>query len=554
METYNGHVRTPQDAIVLFEACRLGLLPRVQRRLSEKERQLIKSGSVFVWDEREAGMRRWTDGKSWSASRVSGSFLCYREMEGKRGGGDFSSAPASGRGGSGSEGKEDDAADKPDGYRYKPDGLVKQSFSITTSNGQHLHLISYYARSHPAAATLKQPSQDPMFRHIRPAKGLYPESSIVEAPTGSAGARSPMPITQYTASPQQQIMSGQGPAYARPPPHSQGHNVGPGYSWPASPAIATPNSIHYSPYPQQNGGQRLGSAQTSPQYYNQLAYNPHQQRDTGPTAFDRAPPPMTSGGLPPPPPPGQTSMNHHGPPMQPYGHPLSNPLQHAHPGSAPPYNQQSQPYNYRPPSPSSAIDPRLNPPTSSYRDNLPTPPSYMSGHSDYRNGPPTQAGNNSTNYGPDYRNSGPPMTLPPPSTIPSITSLIHNPPSAPAVRRGSNPSQNSYGYQSSSDAHQQGSLSNNLPSQNRMNGATSDAPQQGGYYPARSPRHPGYQPPGNQYQNGSGGSISPHEKPANGERIPGIATAVAAAGKGAASGGFREDARALRQLDRAFAP
>ncbi|KAK0338696.1 Gluconate transport-inducing protein, partial [Friedmanniomyces endolithicus] len=57
MDTYNGLVRTPADAIILFEACRIGLLPRVQRRLSEKERQSIKSGSVFVWDEREAGMR-----------------------------------------------------------------------------------------------------------------------------------------------------------------------------------------------------------------------------------------------------------------------------------------------------------------------------------------------------------------------------------------------------------------------------------------------------------------------------------------------------------------
>jgi len=104
METYHGYVRTPADAIRLFEACRLGILPRVQRRLSEKERQSIRSGSVFVWDEREAGMRRWTDGKSWSASRVSGSFLTYREMEGKRGGGFNTSrrgggkTPDSGRG------------------------------------------------------------------------------------------------------------------------------------------------------------------------------------------------------------------------------------------------------------------------------------------------------------------------------------------------------------------------------------------------------------------------------------------------------------------------
>ena len=28
--------------------------------------------------------------------------------------------------------------DGPDGYRYKPDGLMKQSFSITTQSGQHL--------------------------------------------------------------------------------------------------------------------------------------------------------------------------------------------------------------------------------------------------------------------------------------------------------------------------------------------------------------------------------------------------------------------------------
>lgn len=138
METYYGHVRTPADAIILFEACRIGLLPRVQRRLSEKERQSIRSGSVFVWDEREAGMRRWTDGKSWSASRVSGSFLTYREMEGKRGGGIAqSSSSRAGKTPESTRGSDDDRADGPDdgpdGYRYKPDGLMKQSFSITTS-------------------------------------------------------------------------------------------------------------------------------------------------------------------------------------------------------------------------------------------------------------------------------------------------------------------------------------------------------------------------------------------------------------------------------------
>ncbi|KAF2179620.1 hypothetical protein K469DRAFT_741532 [Zopfia rhizophila CBS 207.26] len=148
METYIGHVRTEADAILLFEACRIGYLSCVQQRLSEEERQQIKSGSVFVWDEREAGIKRWTDGKLWSASRMLGSFLTYREIEDKRGESAMS-------GDSGGEG--------PDRYRYKPDGLMKQSFSITTPTGQRLHLISYYV---PTTSNLQQPTTDPTLQDI----------------------------------------------------------------------------------------------------------------------------------------------------------------------------------------------------------------------------------------------------------------------------------------------------------------------------------------------------------------------------------------------------
>ncbi|KAI1260319.1 Gti1/Pac2 family-domain-containing protein [Xylariaceae sp. FL1019] len=193
METYRGYVRTPGDAIKLFEACRLGLLPRVQRRLSEKERQSIKSGSVFVWDEREAGMRRWTDGKSWSASRVSGSFLTYREMEGKRGSGFGSSRRTNGRSPDSGRVSDEDPDGEPEGYRYKADGLMKQSFSITTSQGQHLHLISYYSRPQPGSPDLNQPSTDPQLRHISPVRGMYPESSLQDGNPPPATTRTPMP-------------------------------------------------------------------------------------------------------------------------------------------------------------------------------------------------------------------------------------------------------------------------------------------------------------------------------------------------------------------------
>lgn len=240
METYYGHVRTPADAIILFEACRVGILPRVQRRLSEKERQSIRSGSVFVWDEREAGMRRWTDGKSWSASRVSGSFLTYREMEGKRGGGSVSQSsvsragktPESTRGSDEDRGEGTDEG--PDGYRYKPDGLMKQSFSITTSTGQHLHLISYYSRSHPAAANLQQPTTDPALRQVRPQKGLYPESTVNDQQNLPVVTRGPMagaayPITPHPIGP-----------YARTT-HQPSYPAAQ-YAWPPTP-LATPPTV-----------------------------------------------------------------------------------------------------------------------------------------------------------------------------------------------------------------------------------------------------------------------------------------------------------------------
>jgi hypothetical protein len=271
METYHGHVRTPNDAIILFEACRIGLLPRVQRRLSEKERQQIKSGSVFVWDEREAGMRRWTDGKSWSASRVSGSFLTYREMEGKRGGSAVPTPPVAKR----ASGKSpDDSAtgdsdgEGPDGYRYKPDGLMKQSFSITTQSGQHLHLISYYSRSN--SNNLPQPTNDPQLRHIRPPKNMYPESAVNETQTVPAVTRGPMPGSPYNAP---------GHTMAPSSPYARGAPVAPMYAvpvYPPTPPNGTPPLHAY--YPQH------------PYFYPGVIYaqSPYHPQHM----FDRPPPPV----------------------------------------------------------------------------------------------------------------------------------------------------------------------------------------------------------------------------------------------------------------------
>ncbi|KAG9298865.1 hypothetical protein G9A89_015886 [Geosiphon pyriformis] len=186
METYFGYVKAPQDAIMLFEACRVNYLNRIQRRLSDKERSAIRSGSVFVWDEREAGMRRWTDGKSWSASRVSGSFLTYRELESKR--------KTNSRGSNNPNDLSSEDTDSSESYssnsrklvnateqcRYKHGGLVKQSFSITTTNHQKLHLICYYTKADVISEKLQIPSQDEKLKLIPIPKGMYPETQNID--------------------------------------------------------------------------------------------------------------------------------------------------------------------------------------------------------------------------------------------------------------------------------------------------------------------------------------------------------------------------------------
>lgn len=83
---WSGWIGTTEDALLILEAARRGLIPRVTRRLVDSERKMITSGSVFVFDEDESGIKRWTDGFFWSPSRILGNFLLYRETE-KRGAG-----------------------------------------------------------------------------------------------------------------------------------------------------------------------------------------------------------------------------------------------------------------------------------------------------------------------------------------------------------------------------------------------------------------------------------------------------------------------------------
>ena len=58
-------VRDAQDACVVMEAVRLGILPLWTRRLNPEERQSIQPGNIYVWEEAQekGGLERWTDGR-----------------------------------------------------------------------------------------------------------------------------------------------------------------------------------------------------------------------------------------------------------------------------------------------------------------------------------------------------------------------------------------------------------------------------------------------------------------------------------------------------------
>lgn len=397
-------MRTPNDAIILFEACRLGLLPRVQRRLSEKERQAIRSGSVFVWDEREAGMRRWTDGKSWSASRVSGSFLTYREMEGKRGGAPppgtkSTKIPENGRN-SAEDGSQQDGEEGPDGYRYKPDGLMKQSFSITTSQGQHLHLISYYSRSHPTAPGLRQPSTDPSLSNIQPQKGMYPETTVND--------QSP-PVTQGPmAGAPGYALAG----YARQATHPQGYAppYAPPYGY--SPTHMSPYSPHPMHYPGHHGLPPLGY----PHYGFPINAPP-------PGAYDQRPLRTPEAERPPP------------PPMNPV---MGSPPSISHPSVPHPYQQNPHPQGVTmKPEPSRdgpgiQIDPALTSTTSAGEvgEQRPTTSGSLSAPAPTSQAPSIEAlvnGNHSNNINTERTESSATPATQPVAPAPIDTALPKNP-------------------------------------------------------------------------------------------------------------------------------
>lgn len=80
--TWQGYIGSTLDALIIIQHILDKKIEPVSRRPHERERPaLIKSGNVFVFIEEYSGIKRWTDGVTWSPSRVLGKFLAYRKMD-----------------------------------------------------------------------------------------------------------------------------------------------------------------------------------------------------------------------------------------------------------------------------------------------------------------------------------------------------------------------------------------------------------------------------------------------------------------------------------------
>lgn len=151
--TFEGHVATRMDALILFEACLTGQLSYVTRQPTPAERRqsFPKSGSVFISLPSAKGLGRWVDGAHWASefSRYRHALFLEREKA--------NSAHRS---------RED--RDKPE---LKKGGLMKQTFTASYQ-GTDYRLTSYVTIDDVKSGRWITPTNHPILGTIAPRKEL----------------------------------------------------------------------------------------------------------------------------------------------------------------------------------------------------------------------------------------------------------------------------------------------------------------------------------------------------------------------------------------------
>ncbi|KZT70462.1 hypothetical protein DAEQUDRAFT_207308 [Daedalea quercina L-15889] len=211
----NVRIRSTRDACQIFYAVARHVLRMTTHRLDAEERRAIKSGNVYVWEERCAnaeatgmGMERWsvthlalhwpacsigalcrTDGMGWGPSRVRDDFLFYHQRES---GLNEDSGNPSARWASMIKGREPRSG-KSSFARSDAERLIKQTYSVHVSLPEDVprgvtrkwHLTAYFSQTTlDSLGTIDDipnvgdvPAPDGWFRSARASKGKRAETS-----------------------------------------------------------------------------------------------------------------------------------------------------------------------------------------------------------------------------------------------------------------------------------------------------------------------------------------------------------------------------------------
>lgn len=187
--TFKGYIEDENDALLILQATLDGKLQQIPRRPYEIERPyLIVSGSIFVFVEEISGIKRWTDGISWSPSRITGKFLVYRELD--KGSG---------------HGHSNDLEISSTSMRYS--GLVKKTISVKLKRApfhllENFHIVSYYTIDDVKGKRIMSPKNLVFFNDVVPSQELIQameNTTLGNVKTSTSGSSSSHKLTPMSA-------------------------------------------------------------------------------------------------------------------------------------------------------------------------------------------------------------------------------------------------------------------------------------------------------------------------------------------------------------------
>ncbi|OQS55493.1 FGP1 [Ecytonucleospora hepatopenaei] len=115
----SGCIHTIEECKTVIALVQAKKWPRITGR-GDVCTSVIGSGQIYVYSENESQIKRWTDKRKWTPSRVYGCFLMYREMNGN---------------------------------------LCKKAFSENTENGKY-HIVAYSTKEEERCKTCCIKNQD----------------------------------------------------------------------------------------------------------------------------------------------------------------------------------------------------------------------------------------------------------------------------------------------------------------------------------------------------------------------------------------------------------